>query len=173
MRCFVACCPDDSTRGRLDEIARFALARFPGARRMRPENLHLTLAFIGELAAPKAREVADAVREACAEPFDWRLDHIGCFERARVLWAGGPEEPRLTALACRVRDRLRELQVRFDAKRFAAHVTLLRDLPARPTGAADGIIESIDPLVWPIRAVSLQVSELAQGATRYRAFDPS
>jgi len=174
MRCFVACWPDDPTRDRLDRVARAAAARFAAARRLPPANLHLTLAFIGELPQPQAREVAAALRDACDQPFDWCIDHVGRFGRARVLWAGGPEEPRLTALASRVRERLRALRIPFDGKRFAAHVTLLRDVPAQPMAAASEVIEAIDPILWPIRAASLRVSERdAQGATRYRALDPA
>jgi RNA 2',3'-cyclic 3'-phosphodiesterase len=170
MRCFVACCPDDSTRARLDQTAREALSRYPGARRVRPENLHLTLAFIGELPLAKANQAAEALRRISNEPFAWRLDHVGRFERAHVLWAGGPLEPRLADLSERVRSLLRALRIRFDEKRFAAHVTLLRDLPPlRATGPGD-VVEAIEPFEWPIGEPLLMVSERdPQGATVYRA----
>ena len=173
MRCFVACWPDDATRKRLDEVAQDVLGRTPGARRVRAENLHLTLAFIGELPQLKAREAADALRDVAVEAFNWRIDHIGRFERAHVLWAGGPAEPRLEQLAERVRDRLHALQIRFDTKRFAAHVTLLRDLPSRgPAGPVDAV-EAVEAFVWPVRSALLLVSGRdAQGATRYRPLDP-
>jgi RNA 2',3'-cyclic 3'-phosphodiesterase len=179
MRCFVACWPDDASRRHLDQAARDAHARCPGARRVRAENLHLTLAFIGELALPKAREAADAVRGVSSAPFDWQIDHVGHFERARVLWAGGPPEPRLEQMAERVRGELQTLRIRFDTKRFAAHVTLLRDVP--PLGASGRgevgrgevgrgePVEAIQPFAWPIRGALLLVSERdAQGATCYR-----
>lgn len=170
MRCFVACWPDDSTRRRLDQAAGNALARCPGARRVRADNLHLTLAFIGELPLPKAREAAEALRRISSEPFEWQIDHIGRFERARVLWAGGLPEPRLEQLAERARSELRALQVRFDTKRFAAHVTLLRDMPALRGAAHAEIVEPIEPFDWPMRDALLMVSEReSQGATRYRA----
>jgi RNA 2',3'-cyclic 3'-phosphodiesterase len=170
VRCFVACWPDDSTRRRLDQAAGNALARCPGARRVRPDNLHLTLAFIGELPLPKAREAAEALRRISSEPFEWHIDHIGRFERARVLWAGGLPEPRLEQLAERARSELRALQVRFDTKRFAAHVTLLRDMPALRGAAQAEIVEPIEPFDWPMRDALLMVSERdSQGATRYRA----
>jgi RNA 2',3'-cyclic 3'-phosphodiesterase len=171
LRCFVACWPDDSTRRRLDQAAGNALARCPGARRVRADNLHLTLAFIGELAPPKAGEVAEALRRVASEPFEWRVDHIGRFERARVMWAGGPPEPRLEQLAERARSELRALRIRFDTKRFAAHVTLLRDVPALGSAGEAETIETIEPFDWPIRGALLMVSERdAHGATRYRAF---
>jgi 2'-5' RNA ligase len=88
-----------------------------------------------------------------------------------------------------VRAQLQALQIRFDGKRFAAHVTLLRDLPAGlPTIApgagvasteagrsiaASQAVESIDPFAWPIQAAQLLVSERdAAGATGYRPLDP-
>ena len=169
LRCFVACWPDETTRYRLDRIAQDVVGRTPGARRVRAENLHLTLAFIGELPQPKARESADAVRDLAVEPFDWRIDHTGRFERAHVLWAGGPPEPRLEQLAERVRSQLRALQIRFETKQFAAHVTLLRDLPSRPPA---GPVDAIEPFVWPVRSAVLLVSTRdAQGATCYRPLE--
>ncbi len=170
MRCFVACWPDDSTRHRLDQTAREALARCPGARRVHAENLHLTLAFIGELPEPKAREAAEALRRLSSEPFEWRIDHVGRFEKAHVLWAGGPAEPRLEQLAERVRNELQTLRIGFDRKRFAAHVTLLRDLPPRAATRIADVVEAIESFSWPIRDALMMVSERdPQGVLRYRA----
>ena len=172
MRCFVACCPDDATRQRLDQAARQALARYPGARRIRAENMHLTLAFIGELLPVKAQEASEALRQISSEPFEWRIGHIGRFERAHVLWAGGEPEPRLNQLADRVRTLLRALQIRFDEKRFVAHVTLLRDLPRLSTAGPSDETETIEPFAWPIASALLMVSERdARGGTVYRALE--
>src|ERR1700752_991516 len=99
MRCFVACWPDEATRTMLDDAAQQAPSRYPSARRIPRENLHLTLAFIGELPAPKAVEAAQALRAVAQEPFLWRIDHVGRFERAPVGWAGGQPEPRLGRMA--------------------------------------------------------------------------
>jgi len=173
MRCFVACWPDDATRERLDRVARDQLPRYPGARRMRPENLHLTLAFIGQMAETAARELAAALAREVCQPFDWRIDHVGRFERARVLWAGGPEELRLVQWAERVRQLLQTMQVAFDRKPFAAHVTLLRDAPARRGAEPAEASEPIEPIRWPVQAARLIVSERdARGATRYRPLEP-
>ncbi|HEX4598546.1 MAG TPA: RNA 2',3'-cyclic phosphodiesterase [Burkholderiaceae bacterium] len=173
MRCFVACWPDDATRARLDHAARDAHQRYPGTRRVRGHNLHLTLAFIGELPSTKAHEAVRALGHLSTDAFDWRIDHVGCFDRARVMWAGGPPEARLTQLAERVREELKTLQIRFDEKRFAAHVTLLRDVPVqRPHGSGD-LVDPIEPFMWPIREPVLVVSERdAQGATLYRPLQP-
>ena len=127
-RCFVALQPDEAALDRLDRLAGEEHARFPSARRVRRENLHLTLAFIGALEADRARLVAAALAGQTATPFDWLLDSVGAFAGARVLWVGGADA-QLEALAARARALLDELAVRFDRKPFVAHVTLLRDLP--------------------------------------------
>jgi RNA 2',3'-cyclic 3'-phosphodiesterase len=178
MRCFVACWPDDATRAQLDHAARDAHQRYPEARRMRSDNLHLTLAFIGELPSTKAHEAVRALGHLSTETFDWRIDHTGHFDRARVLWAGGPPEARLMQLAERVREELKALHIRFDEKRFAAHVTLLRDLPSQHGhGSTEGSTQlayPIEPFTWPIREPLLVVSERdPQGATLYRPLQPS
>ncbi len=98
LRCFVALQPDQAALERLDRLADEQHARFPMARRMRRENLHLTLAFIGALQAERARQVAARLAVEEPSPFDWSLDELGAFAGARVLWVGGAEA-QLEALA--------------------------------------------------------------------------
>ena len=99
---------------------------------MKPENIHLTLKFLGEV--PPARE--GAIREAMAEavagtlPFPLRVGACGVFpgeQSPRVLWvglrAGGPEAAALAARlerACAARGFPRE------DRPFKAHLTLGR-----------------------------------------------
>jgi 2'-5' RNA ligase len=86
------------------------------------ENLHLTLAFIGEYPDP------DAVREAMEtlrfEPLPLKLSGVGAF--GDTWWAGLEENAQLDALARRLRRALAERGVPFDRKSFRPHVTLLR-----------------------------------------------
>jgi 2'-5' RNA ligase len=168
MRCFVALWPDDAARARLAQLAAGQQARFAPARAMRAENLHLTLAFIGEADEPTATAVAAALRAIEVVPFDWRLDTLGAFERAQVLWAGGPREPRLDALAAAVRARLDALAVRYDRTPFLAHVTLLRDLPRAQAATAAQPLEP--PIAWPVTRPVLLRSSTEPGGLRYIEF---
>jgi len=74
-----------------------------------------------------------------------------------------------------VRRRLRTLQIAFDDKPFAAHVTLLRDLPTRAAGGPGAPFEPIgSPLAWQVRSAQLVVSDRDErGATRYRLLQPA
>lgn len=86
------------------------------------ENLHLTLAFIGEYSDPDA--VMDALEGIRFAPFQIRLDQVGCF--SDLWWAGIAESNSMKNLASRVRHALAEADIPYDRKRFKPHITLLR-----------------------------------------------
>ena len=86
------------------------------------ENLHLTLAFIGEV--PAAEPAMEALSAVTYTPFELALEGLGSF--GDLWWAGMRPSPPLAALARRVRHALAEGGVPFDRKRFSPHVTLLR-----------------------------------------------
>lgn len=163
MRCFVAAWPPREVTAQLDHIAATLHADAPRARRIAPEDLHLTLAFIGELHSSQIDPVVEALRAVTVEPFDWQIDHVGTFRSARVAWVGGAPASRLSSLADRVRGALDRLGISYDKKPFVAHVTLLRKFDApRP-------LIPIEPLRWPIGPPMLAAAAPAGDVgTRYR-----
>jgi 2'-5' RNA ligase len=165
LRCFVALWPDPRARAQLDALSHRLQEQHPRARRTRRENLHLTLAFVGELAEPSAQRVAAALKALQPAPFTWTLDEVGGFARAHVVWAGG-HEPRLAGLARDARDCLDRLEVVYDRKPFIAHVTLLRDVTDVPG------VARVAPIEWHVDRPVLLVSERGlRGAIRYRGWD--
>ena len=87
------------------------------------ENLHLTLAFIGEY--PDAAPVMDALAELRFAPFELQLEGLGCF--GDLWWAGLRASAPLEALVRRTRRALADAGVPYDRKRFSPHITLLRN----------------------------------------------
>jgi 2'-5' RNA ligase len=144
-----------------------ALAR-PGvpARWARPEGLHLTLAFLGP--GPEASEVAPLLADCAAAHGRFRLQTsaLGGFpslRKARVLWLGVEEEPRLRRLAADLRRRLQEAGVPFDAKPFAPHITLARlKAPSDLEGLA-----SPPPRPFPADRLALYRSHRLPDAAHY------
>ena len=130
MRSFVAVWPDDSTRVALAALSDRIRHSVKHRRATRIDNLHLTLAFIGDLADDDAFAVADAAAKLRFQPFVWQLDTLGSFAEAGVVWAGADtakESPAaLLALARQLRGTLDRLSVEYDRRPFAPHVTLLR-----------------------------------------------
>ena len=101
------------------------------------ENMHLTLAFIGEY--PDTVPVTEALEAVAFTPFDLALEGLGCY--GDLWWAGVKDSAPLEAVVRRIRRALAENGIPFDKKRFSPHITLIRkargEMPGvRPETAA-------------------------------------
>ena len=167
-RVFVALWPTSVVRDRLDEIAGQLARSAPHARRISAANFHLTLAFIGSLAENRIRELADSIGRCAAEEFEWVVDHVGHFDRVRILWAGGAATAALLALAGRVFALLDSLAIDYDRKVFAPHVTLLRNVTRWPAGRTP-----IEPaILWRSSRATLVLSEQTATGVAYVPLTP-
>lgn len=96
---------------------------------MREDALHITLAFLGEVAEnrlPELHEIAAAVELPKAQV---QLDRVGFWNHNHVLWAGSKEPaPVLEKLAADLQKTLVEAGFLGEVKPFVPHVTLLRKL---------------------------------------------
>ena len=86
------------------------------------ENLHLTLAFIGEY--PDPDEVLDALEPVSFDPFSLKTDGFGSF--GDLWWIGLSGSQRLETAVRRVRHALSDAGIPFDRKRFSPHITIIR-----------------------------------------------
>lgn len=141
MRCFIALKLPDAFKERLAEVPRRLDGLFPGARWVRPESFHVTLAFLGEIDGPALECAKLAVRAAAgAGPFDFDFSGLLCLpERGnpRVLALkaekGDRECARIHGIVNRAlfqaaRDRgLESLNPEWpDGRALRVHVTLAR-----------------------------------------------
>ena len=88
----------------------------------KPENLHITLAFIGEYDDPK--KALDAVKSVKITPFEIALSGIGSF--GSLWWVGLSGSAPLYECAKNVRAALDAAGIPFDRKKFSPHITLIR-----------------------------------------------
>ncbi len=97
---------------------------------VRPENLHVTLKFIGNVDAGKLDAICAALGEVSpAGIVELRFWGVGFFpneRRPRVLWAGIAASPSLAPLAAEIDKRLEELEIARETREFAPHLTLAR-----------------------------------------------
>jgi 2'-5' RNA ligase len=173
LRVFFGLWPDAEARDRLAELARATSERARG-RAPPPANLHMTLAFVGEVPLASVAKLSSIGRNASAMafPFPLTLDCIGAFHRQGVAWAGASSPPaELVRLATALGAGLAAQGWRLERRAFQAHVTLARRCrisvgdPLR-----DG--ESLPvPIVWNVARMTLAASELASGPPRYRELD--
>ena len=93
----------------------------------KPENLHLTLAFIGEYSDPGY--VTETLEHVRFKPFELKLNGIGSF--GRLWWAGLSASVELHNTAAQIRHVLADADIPFDKKKFSPHITLIRE-PNKP-----------------------------------------
>ena len=130
-RLFIAAPIGDSVKSNLERVGWAANAR--GVKWVDPENMHLTLAFLGEVEERRVPEVEDVIysaTEGIEEPLTLQAQGLGAFpdeEKARVLWAGlDGHVPRLIELQARLVKELRSAGFEVDSKRYRPHITLAR-----------------------------------------------
>ena len=114
-----------------------------GWRWVKPEAMHLTLAFLGEVAEERVAAAERALGEgaAAAPALDLTAGGIGGFpdeRRARVLWAGvGGDLEALHDLQGRLAGCLRDEGFELDPKPYRPHVTLARSREPRANPATE------------------------------------
>jgi len=115
---------------------------------MRPEDAHLTLAFLGETPAQRADQAVAAMSRAAEglQPFEIAFGGVGAFSGwgcPRVLWLGvrRGEEP-MMRLAQGLRKELERRGFGFEERPFRTHLTLCRLREAGP--APQGLREAAE-----------------------------
>ncbi len=145
VRTFVAVEIDEPTRRAAAKlIAKLDVASVD-AKWVQPQNLHLTLKFLGDVPLKETARICQAVQKAAeqVEPFELSIGGAGAFptpDRPRTVWIGSRanknagEDPMAT-LHKHLETRLAKLGFRKDSRRLAAHITIgriRRGGPGRP-----------------------------------------
>jgi len=131
-----------------------------GAQAVHPDDLHLTVAFLGSLAGHDPQALLAALAPACAVAPPWvALDAVEGWPRPRVFCAVG-DCPDVAALAARLWQRLGVLGWVPEARAYQAHVTLARKL-AVPCGPRVALPA---PIRWRAGALVLMASTPGQAA---------
>jgi RNA 2',3'-cyclic 3'-phosphodiesterase len=178
MRLFVAAYPSPEACNHLAQgLAGLhttrAAERGVHTRPARPENWHVTLVFLGEVAEDRAEDARAALDRAVAGwratgagPPRLRLAGGGTFGRGRftVLWVGadGDREP-LVRLARRMRAELKRDRLPYDDRPLKPHLTVARpgDRLDRADVLADrAALAGYRGPEWPVRTVELVRSHL-------------
>ena len=147
MRVFVALDVPEEVRAALrDVIARLREAG-GGARWVRPEGMHITLKFIGEMpeaTIPSIRGALAGLRSP--SPVEMSFRGLGFFpdaRRPRVFWAGIESSPNLGEIAAGVESSLEPLGYPREARPFHSHLTLARLQPGMGAGRLREAVERL------------------------------
>ncbi|MCS7240858.1 MAG: RNA 2',3'-cyclic phosphodiesterase [Candidatus Bipolaricaulota bacterium] len=132
MRLFFCVELAEEVKRALAEVARVCRTALGDGSWVLPENYHLTVRFLGEVAEARLPQLLEAGKRAAAEtqPFTLTLDLLGGFPEpraARVLWVGSrAEPPEFQKLSWRVEEAVRALGFPPEKKGPVAHITLAR-----------------------------------------------
>jgi RNA 2',3'-cyclic 3'-phosphodiesterase len=160
-RLFFALWPEQPTAAAFAALAQDAVAEC-GGRATASDNLHLTLAFLGDQPSRIAHQLTLAAGHISSPAFDLVFDRVGSWRKSEIIWAGVQNAPAsLTALRSALARALAASGIALD-DRFAVHVTLARRADAI-TGRALTV-----PITWRVNAFALVASELSSTGPRYR-----
>jgi len=155
------------TIARLRDVAR-------GARWVRAEGVHVTLKFIGEIAAERVASIEAELRGAgVAVPIEAKFRGTGFFpneRHPRVFWAGVEASPNLAELARDVDQRLSRLGIAAEAREFRPHLTLARFKSEDGLPRLREEIKKLEPFDFGSMRASefyLFQSELGRGGAKY------
>lgn len=124
-RLFVAIDPPEAIREQLASLC----CGLPDARWTPPEQLHLTLCFIGEVDGTTFLDIREALTGIAVAPFDLRVRGVGFFPpsgQPRVLWAGVERCEPLTVLQRKIATRLFQMGIELENRKYSPHITLAR-----------------------------------------------
>lgn len=95
-----------------------------------PENLHLTLAFLGEVTPSQVDAVRHAMNSTIVRPMSLTFDHVGRFNRdgGDIWWIGLSENRLLLSLQKELSGNLADAGFRLENRRFSPHITLAREV---------------------------------------------
>lgn len=161
MRLFIAIRLDDSMRDALVSVQSFLRKHGVHGNYTREENLHLTLAFIGEY--PNPDDVLEAMRSVRPEPFSIRLEGFGSF--GSLYWSGIGEDGALSACVKRLRRSLAENNIPYDRKKFSPHITLIRKASVDGNSGFPGVV--IPDAGMTVDTVSLMRSDRGKSGMIY------
>jgi 2'-5' RNA ligase len=180
LRLFVALDPPDAVRRRLGAIAgemRRLAGRAAGeVKWVAPENVHLTLQFLGAVPEERVADVERAVAAAAAASRPLRLEVRGAggfpsARRPRVLWAGvGGDVEALSALVAGLGRLLAPLGYPPEERSFSPHLTLGRARDARGAPGLGGALahaSADEGVPWLADALTLFQSRLSPSGPRY------
>lgn len=167
MRLFIAVNFDEKELDMFESARDRLRAQAGRASYSRRENLHLTLAFLGEQPGSRLPDMEAAMAAASdgAREFELCFDHAGQFRRDEgdICWLGAEPSKELLRLQSRLESELRKRGFKLEKRKFSPHLTLAR----RVCGDTDTALILPEPVRAQVRGMSLMLSERPGGKLTY------
>jgi len=178
IRAFIAIHPAPHVQTRVEQLqAELRRELTPRVIRWaRPDQLHITLQFLGNIERSRLPDFCSAVAAATQQQVELRVANLGCFPsalRPRVLWVGVTGQVALLQqLKLRLDEHLQPLGYEPETREYHPHITLARIGPLKPAEREAmqqciARLGSTDCGSWTVMAVDLMRSHLSPHGARY------
>ena len=165
-RLFIAIFPDEATRGTLARLS-VEMAKKYGGRAITPENIHITLRFLGNTADKDAQCIRQALAEIRAEPMSLVLDQLECRPRQGMVWIGsGMLPPAMPGLIAEIEKAITGCGLPANNRAFLPHITLVRKAGRKRLSTGPRTMPC-GPVEMDIRRVELVKSQTLPEGSRY------
>ena len=163
MRLFIAVNFNDETRSRLLALRDELRGKSQRGNFTVPENMHLTLAFIGEVSPKKVDKINAIMDTVTFAPFAVTINRLGTFSRGTLWWAGLREDKPLMDLQYEIVYKLAICGFEMDGRKYNPHITLGREVitNVKPW--------NIEPFGETVNTIDLMKSEHIGGKLTYTA----
>jgi len=163
MRLFIAVNFTSITRSQLLALCDELRGKSERGRYSLPENLHLTLVFLGDCNAKQAAAVKSVIGAAHFEPFEITIDCVGHFKRngGDLWWAGVRENKVLSELQRNLTFALCSNGFNLEKRKYSPHITLAREV------ITDMSPWMIEPFGETVSGIDLMKSERLNGKLTY------
>lgn len=161
IRVFFALWPDPAIQKQLGQIARRLKPMCEG-RAVQTQNIHLTLAFLGNIDINRLPELQLAASRISVQSFNFLIQEIDYWKRNKIIYARAKRfPPELYLLAESLSDTLTAASFKFDQHTFKPHITLLRQ--------AKNVTENniSEPIQWHAKEWCLLQSKLTPKGANY------
>ena len=165
MRLFIAINFSEEIRARLVFLRDHLRSRSMCGNFTSADNLHLTLAFLGECDAKQTSAAKAAMDAIGFEPFALNIERIGRFKRevGDIWWAGVQENKSLSTLHSNLTDKLITAGFTLEKRKYNPHITLGRKVET------DAAPWQVTPFGETVTSIELMKSERPSGKLTYTA----
>jgi 2'-5' RNA ligase len=170
IRSFVAIPLPDATRDALVRLQAELQPIFPGWRLTNPENLHLTLRFLGDIPEDSLEKLSKIVLSVAdsSSSFQLTTSGIGAFpswQRGRIVWLGFKASDPVSQLHRKLSEGLLQVGIPEERRPFQPHLTLGRSRQIRALPPLPDQVQQRLPAEFTVDRLVLYQSRLTpQGA---------
>lgn len=175
MRSFIAIELPEKVKSALTELQRELKQCKADIRWVKPDNIHLTLKFLGDTDEKSLDSIVEELKAACSgyKRFDLETRGVGVFpdmRAPRVLWVGISDNDSLTGLQKSIEDGLAKLGFTTEKRRFRPHLTIGR---FRSFSGKEGLYDKIEGYknlslgLIEVKSIFLIKSELTPSGAEY------